>query len=737
MQIATSNNVSEIPVVGLSKDAAHGIFSSATALAIDLLDCSVAFFSTAHEQDNYRFLGAPTLAPWTTGPCAGLIDIACRRVAQTNKALASSDFRRFATAAALDLPGGAPACAFLGVPTYQHDGQFIGVLGVCNEGARVWTNRDLEKLYLVSRMVSDKIAVRSLKHFNEEFSENIFDAKRRFLAFADQIPGALFQYTLHPDGSDSIQYANQGCSRLWELSDGEINGDPSRLWALTLPEDVDAMKKSVAASAENLTPWGHRWRVRTPSGAIKWLQGRGQPSRTKEGAIVWNSVVLDVTELAEQERALERAKAQAEYEASHDALTGLPNRRCLDQTLKKLTSESSEYKNLVYSIIHIDLDDFKYVNDTLGHSIGDQVLCQFSQKITEIAAENYVIARAGGDEFIVILRHNPGDDIAKRLSSRFQKAFSEAIFIDGERLRVTASIGVATTDADTLSDLLVRADLALQKAKDLGKNGVELFSPALKEEVRQRRTLSEEVLQGLRDGEFFPVFQPQICCETGRLVGMEALARWRHPARGALSPAAFLSSAERLGVVDQIDRAVFLQAMDACDALGEAGLHIPKMSVNVSAERLRGDQAFNDFLERRPKHAKVAFELLETVYFDDDREDLRWSIDRFREAGVDVEIDDFGSGRASVIALFKIRPDRLKIDRNLIIPTVKSTEHRRLVEKIVEMAQSLDIRVTAEGVETAEHVNILRALGCDALQGYHLARPMTEEALTAYLKAAA
>ena len=320
--------------------------------------------------------------------------------------------------------------------------------------------------------------------------------------------------------------------------------------------------------------------------------------------------------------------------------------------------------------------------------------------------------------------------VASRLVDELNKPFK----FGDVNCRISASIGLAASPAHCAEDLLVNADIALYRAKDDGRNRVVAFSADLQAELHERKRREDDILRGVEAGEFTAYFQPQFDAQTFECSGVEALARWRHPERGLLPPEEFLSLAEQTGVVEQIDRAVFEYASRECSALARSGLSIPKLAVNVSLPRLLSPTLPEEVRALRPAGMAVAFELLETVYFDDERSDVTAATKRLRAEGVGIEVDDFGSGRASVIGLLQIRPDCLKIDRRLIGPIVDNPRQFRLVSAIVEMGNSQGVKVAAEGVETDAHAAALRNMGCDILQGFFLAKPMTAAELAAFLQ---
>jgi EAL domain-containing protein (putative c-di-GMP-specific phosphodiesterase class I) len=297
---------------------------------------------------------------------------------------------------------------------------------------------------------------------------------------------------------------------------------------------------------------------------------------------------------------------------------------------------------------------------------------------------------------------------------------------NGQECRFGASIGIAhKPDPGRGSQAVAaqNADIALYKAKNLGRNRFEFYAQASRTLIADTNRLSSELLRALENDEIFPQYQLQFDAKTRAVVGAECLARWRHPTRGILGPDKFLTIAEEYGVLAQIDGLILEKALVDLEAWRSEGIAPPKISVNVSAKRLTDPELARGLFDLDIKPGTVAFELLESVFLDQQDAAVMSNLDMLRRLAIDIEIDDFGTGHASIVGLLNLKPTTLKIDRQLIEHVPDSQEQRILVKSIIQIARSLGIRVTAEGVETEEHARILGRLGCDVLQGYGLAWP--------------
>jgi diguanylate cyclase (GGDEF)-like protein len=513
------------------------------------------------------------------------------------------------------------------------------------------------------------------------------------------------------------------------------------------PADLARCEAEFARAIEGGRQYETEFRVVCRNGAIRHIRAIGTTYSDSRGhkkivGVNWD-VTADVNLQEDLRKAklvsdvqngqLQEARLVLESAALHDALTGLPNRRYLDRIVAEREAEPDTAASL--TVMHIDLDRFKDINDTLGHAAGDRILRHAASTLAEQIYTGDFIARIGGDEFVVISSAaNAGNDYVE-LAGRLIEAISRPLMHEGHECRVGSSIGIATRGSadDRIEQVLVNADIALYEAKRHGRNRVECFTDALRLEVVNTKRTADEILRGLEQNEFIAYFQPQFDAHTLEIVGLEALARWDHPTKGILAPDAFLRIAESLKVVSQIDAAVLNQALLQQFRLNASGYPVPKVSVNVSAQRLVDETLYERLRGLSFRPGSLSFELLESISFEGEDGDLIRRIDLLKALGADIEIDDFGSGHASIVTLLKLHPRRLKIDRQLVIPLLESKSQQQLVASIIDIGRSRGIEIVAEGVETPAHIEVLRDLGCQTLQGYALARPMPPGELLTFL----
>ncbi len=518
-------------------------------------------------------------------------------------------------------------------------------------------------------------------------------------------------------------------------------------WSARLhPDDRARAEAEFREAISSGGTYNSEFRVALPGGGFRWIRAMGAVHDDIGGqryivGINWDvsdDILLKTNLLAAKQNAelrnreLEDARAQMEYNSLHDSLTGLPNRRFLDQHLL-----GDHVHRKPTALLHIDLDRFKQINDTLGHAAGDAMLVHAAAILRANTRTGDFVARIGGDEFLIATTSPTSEEQTSALAGRIIEQMRQPVPYDGHECRFGVSIGIAMADTsadDCGQQLLVDADIALYRAKSNGRNRFEFFSASLKAEIIRNKSVADGILKGLERQEFLPYFQPQFDAETLDIVGVEALARWEHPTEGLLAPDAFLRTAEELNVDPLIDQTILEQTLWQSVRWKAAGILIPRMSVNVSAGRLHDTDLISYLESLAFEPGTLSFELLESIFLDDRSEAIASNFDRLKSLGIDIEIDDFGTGYASIVSLIHLRPTRLKIDRQLVQPIVGSDSQRRLIASIIDIGQSLGVKVIAEGVETREHAAILRDLGCNTLQGYAFAPPMSSERLMEFVR---
>lgn len=542
----------------------------------------------------------------------------------------------------------------------------------------------------------------------------------------------------------------QGGGELWDERMCQLYGIPHRghvisheTWiSLIHPEDQFIARPLIGTMPNELSAAPLTVRVPQPDGSIRYVRSIGKTHAMRDGSTKLVGIAFDVTGdmlMTQQLQAakrdaeaknveLELAKHRIEHNALHDPLTGLANRRKLDVELDALTQQS-RFERTQVSILHLDLDRFKQINDTLGHAAGDAMLVHAARILTRNVVGDDIVARIGGDEFVILVQGSSDAEAMAELSNRIITEIRQPLDFDGFSCRCGVSIGIAQASGTRIDGrkMLVNADIALYRAKNQGRNRYEFFTQNLQSEIITQKRTADELLTAIEEQQFVTWYQPQFCANTMRLTGVEALVRWRHPHRGILAPDAFLGIAEDLNVTATLDQIVLETVLKDQMRWAAAGIDIPKVSVNVSSKRLKDEGLIETLKTLQITPGRISFELIESIFLDESEDGVTDNLESIKALGIDIEIDDFGTGHTSIVSLLKLRPKRLKIDRQLVIPILESRQELTLVRAIIDIAKSLGVETVAEGVETMQHAAILRDLGCDLLQGYAFSRPLPFE----------
>ncbi|MDX8509447.1 putative bifunctional diguanylate cyclase/phosphodiesterase [Mesorhizobium captivum] len=434
------------------------------------------------------------------------------------------------------------------------------------------------------------------------------------------------------------------------------------------------------------------------------------------------------------------ARNSMAFIAVHDGLTGLHNRTFLTDHFDTLIKGAHRRRERL-AVIQFDLDRFKQINDTLGHAAGDYVLVVTAQRMRDSCRASDLCARLGGDEFVMILNGAGSTEDIHALAKRILDEINEPIIFQGTTIMPGASAGIAVypIDADNAQDLLVHADLALYSAKKLGGGSFSFFSEELRRELDYRKQLEQDIRTAIAEKTFEVYFQPQVSLTSGKISGIEALVRWKHAARGMISPGEFIPVAEKCGFMPDIGRIVITKAIDEAAEWDRAGIDFGRIAVNVSGTELR-EPDFDQFLFGTLERAglapqKLSLEIVESVILDDEKTGIAAKLRHIRAAGVHLELDDFGTGYASLSHVNPNEIDRLKIDRRFVQNINENGDNTKIVRAITELARGLGISIVAEGAETEAELDSLMAIGCDQVQGYSIAFPMPQDKAREWLLA--
>lgn len=433
----------------------------------------------------------------------------------------------------------------------------------------------------------------------------------------------------------------------------------------------------------------------------------------------------------------ERSEAKTQFLAYHDALTGLGNHALLKDRVFQAIAYAARYGRRI-TLAFVDLDNFKIINDSLGHAVGDAFLKLLADRMVECVRSSDTIVRLGRDEFVAVFLDQPEDSEISMAVQKLRSAISKPIHVAGRDLAVTSSIGIATypDDGADVDMLLTNAEAAAQRAKVKGRDNFQFYQPEFNIKARERLLLLEALRNAIANSEFSLLYQPQVDLRSGRVFAVEALIRWRHPTLGLVCPADFIPMAEETGLIGPIGEWVVREACRQTKAWQDAGLPSIGMCVNVSARQF-GERALIERIasaleESGLEAAFLELELTESLIMQDLGQAVA-TMTKLRELGVQLSIDDFGTGYSSLAALKTFPINRLKIDKSFIDDVASSESDRAVVKAIIALGQNLRLKVIAEGVETVEQVAFLRDNHCDEIQGYHVSRPIPASAVEEWL----
>ncbi len=712
------------------------------------------------------------------------------------------------------------------LPEHDLDGKFKGYIGTLTD-------------------ISDrKLAELALK-----------ESEQRFCNMAANVPGAIFRYILHPDYTDQIIYMSDGCYELWEIDSQKLMDSLQIIWDLVNPDDLPAMKESVINSAKTLQPWFHQWRITTPSGRKKWLEGCGKPKKEENGDVIWDSFIMDVSDRKQAEIALAESEErfrlvtenmsdlvclldnkgkyiyitpscyallgyspeelmnydpkdlfhpddyeiirqncpmesintlpltyrtrhklghyiwletiskgiydedgqllyiqstsrdvsdrismenQLKHDALHDKLTGLPNRHLLTKRLDLALKRSRRYKQAKFAVLFFDLDNFKLVNDSLGHLIGDELLINIAVLLRNFIRETDLAARLGGDEFVVLLEEIKHIQEAFVVAQRIIDELRSPLEIENREVFTSTSIGIVigSEKHHTPEDVLRDADIAMYRAKQGGKGKYAIFDPQMHSATVERLHLENDLRKALKENQFLLYYQPIINIECLSIEGFEILLRWQHPEKGIITPDKFIYVIEEMGLMNSLGEWIF---ETACQQLFQWQNQLKsslKININLSVTQLQPSllSLLESTLAKYPiRKNTLVLEITEGMLIKDFA-NTNQLLAQIKEKAIGISIDDFGTGYSCLGYLHQLSVDALKIDGSFMNFSNSNNYNQVIVASIISLAKSLGLRVIAEGIETEEQRQWLIDHGCKLGQGYLFFPPVSPEKATQFLR---
>ncbi len=452
-----------------------------------------------------------------------------------------------------------------------------------------------------------------------------------------------------------------------------------------------------------------------------------------DGKTIRMSIVRDMTERMAD-------AARIHFLAMHDSLTGLANRTQLNERLELLLDGAAKTQTKL-AVLFIDIDHFKRINDSLGHAAGDELLVTFAERLKAECGDEALLSRLGGDEFVVVLKQTSNYDALGAFGERLLNALAQPLSIEGRRMNVTASIGVAQfpDDGRSVMALLKNADAAMYLAKSQGRAMLRFFDPSLARAADKALTIEAQLGEAIRNGEFELFYQPQVSEPDGLLIGVEALIRWQHPELGLIGPTQFIHVAEGLQLITPIGQWVLDEALAQIKKWELAGWRAPRVAVNLSSVQFRAPNFVDSVLDALKRHelagANLELELTERMLMQEGN-DTATTLAALTGAGIGLAIDDFGTGYSSLSHLRTLPIDRLKIDQSFVRELTDSHDCFAITEATIRLASSLGMLTIAEGVETEAQRTILRRMHVHATQGFLIAHPMSADDFVVWLRTA-
>lgn len=720
------------------------------------------------------------------------------------------------------------------------------------ENTELWLGQNVQLLFDNDQPVGFQAVARDITERRAE-KEALRVSQARYDRIAANMPGMVYQFERRVDGTFRFPFVSDGCLAIYGLTAAELIADPHALVRTTHPEDRRDFLRTIAESAGTLAPWRWEGRIIRPSGEIRWVECASRPETQPDGSIIWDGLVMDVTErrhteqrLRESEAALRqseqyrdlfrlasdpilvvdttddvvldvndraceaygllraefigrsfiplsrepardaehmrrlfaigshdeyetthlrrdgktldfhvsaslieydgrravlcinrdigarlRAEHQLRHDAFHDRLTGLPNRALFEDHLALALGRAQRDSHRLFAVLFLELDRFKVINDSLGHALGDRLLILIARRIKSVLRPGDSVARLGGDEYTILLDGLDDEGDALRVAERIQSDLRAPFDLRGNEVYTSASIGIAFSHLRYAhpGELIRDADTAMYRAKAQGKARHEVFDQAMYRYAIQRLQLETELRHAVEREDFEIHYQPIVRIADERIVGFEALVRWRHAERGLIPPIDFIPLAEETGMILALGQQVLREACRQMRRWQQShAAHADlTVSVNLSCKQfVQADLAAKiaDVLAETKLDARsLKLELTESVLMEHDETAVA-TLNRLRAIGVEISIDDFGTGYSSLAYLHRLPIDILKIDRSFVASMNDSPEKHEITRTVISLAHNLGMRTIAEGVETRGQIERLLALDCEYAQGYLFSRPV-------------
>lgn len=556
-------------------------------------------------------------------------------------------------------------------------------------------------------------------------SLRIQQSSEKFRSVADVAKEFIYLRSLEGE----YEYASPACLELCGYGPEEFYRQPGFMDQLIHPEDRSRWLNHVHHANHAGTPETLDVRLISRQGKTVWISHFCNPVFDQQGKqIAVRSSNVDITE----RKAFEE---RIEHMAYFDPLSNLPNRRSLERTIEQHISRN-QGDCRPFALFFLDLDRFKYINDSHGHFLGDKLLQKIAQRLLD-NADGAQVTRFGGDEFIIVADDISSPDRAMEYAEHIIEILENHFIVEGHELYLTGSIGIAfyPKDGTSVNELIKNADAAMYQSKAQTQHKIYFFSPDLTQKATDFLSIEGSIRKALEQHEFELYYQPKVNLTDGSIVGLEALARWIHPDKGVIPPDHFIPVAEETGLILPLGQQLITQAVTQLAAWEQLGFSIP-MAVNISGQQFL-DTKFCDFLEQQIEQAKCSprlmqIEITEQVFLRDLETTVR-KLERIKEHGISVAIDDFGTGYSSLRYIKMLPIDTIKVDRSFILGAAEDVKDMAVLQAIASLCEGLKLEMVAEGVETLAHQQLVQEVGCTVVQGFLFYRPMPAAQITELL----
>lgn len=613
------------------------------------------------------------------------------------------------------------------------DAPAVVVTGVDNDDTGVALVREGAQDYLVRGRMDPALLNRTIRHLTECrcLASAVALGEERYKRLLDSVTDYTYSVIIQNDKVVS-SWHGPGCAAVTGYTTEEYAADPYLWFRMIHEADRPAVLEMASQIIAGRTPPPLEHRIIHRDGSVRWIKNTAVPQCDREGHVVaYDGLVSDIT-------ARKQAEQKVRHAANFDGLTDLPNRELLRDRLRQALVRALRHGRAL-AVMVLDLDRFKNINETLGHTVGNQLIRAVSERLVRCVREDDTVARPGGDEFIILFADLAGEQDASFVARKIQEALLKGFQVAGQEFFLTTSIGISLfpahgADEDTL---IKNADAAMYRAKAEGRNNFQFYAPAMHADAHKKLFLEHNLRKALDREEFTIHYQPLVDLVTGRTTGAEALVRWRHPELGLLLPMEFIPLAEETGLIIPLGEWILQKACSQARQWRESGFSPFRMSVNLSMRQFTHNAVTSTVMKAIEisglDPGLLDLELTESMIMSNTETTIA-ALRALKSIGVRLTIDDFGTGYSSLSRLKDLPLSSLKLDQSFVSAITRDKSNAAISRAIIALSHSLDLRVIAEGVETTDQLEFLRGLGCDEVQGYLFSRPVPAADLTAFMR---